>query len=358
MIIPGMKELLIIHPGQFGYHTSTYFYCYYLKDKYSVSYIGIDEGFPDKRIPGIKYTHLQQKGNGLKNRLEIIKGLYSLFKRKKFDFILLNYFLFCSIVKLLTKSPVAVEIRSSYIFNSVVKRFIYNSIMLLEVRLFSNITTISTGIKKLLHLPNRTYIIPLGGDKRPFIDKTLRSFKILYVGTFYNRNIENTIKAFELFYNKYKNNIDMEYNIIGIGSSIDKEKIRSVIDVSNVGGRVKYLGSIRYPELSDYFKHSNIGISYIPLTKHYDVQPPTKTFEYLLNGMVVLGTNTSEHKKIIDCSNGVLTGDSIKDVFSGLVYLYHNKNLFSSRDIQESAQRHAWQSIVNNQLDKYITTII
>jgi len=42
---------------------------------------------------------------------------------------------------------------------------------------------------------------------------------------------------------------------------------------------------------------------------YYDCQPATKTFEYILSGMVCIATSTYENKKLINNINGVLCND-------------------------------------------------
>lgn len=62
-------------------------------------------------------------------------------------------------------------------------------------------------------------------------------------------------------------------------------------------------------DLEPYFEQANVGISFVPMTDHYDAQPATKTFEYSNSGLYVLGTATTENKKSID-NNGVLIQDT------------------------------------------------
>lgn len=38
---------------------------------------------------------------------------------------------------------------------------------------------------------------------------------------------------------------------------------------------------------------------YVPITDYYEYQPPTKTFEYVLSGLLCLATATSSNKEVI-----------------------------------------------------------
>lgn len=348
------NNILFIHPGQFGYHTSTYYYCMYLSSGYTIDYLGLNEYLPNKEIESINYHHLRKTDSSFINRMMLIKYAYRLSSTFNYDFILINYSPLCFIFRLIFPSYLVVEIRSSYIFKNKYRRILYNTILSFEVRLFKSITTISTGITEYLHLPARTVIIPLGGQNTPIALKSFDSIKMLYVGTFVNRNIINTIKAFSIFYRKYGDDIDIDYKIIGFGSKNDIEQIIETIEMEEMEKHIFYLGTVRQPELLVHFESQNVGISYIPLTSYYDFQPPTKTFEYLLSGMVVLGTSTSEHRAIINSTNGILTGETVQEVFSGMVEIYKNRRSYSSQHIRKQSQAYTWETIVKNKLIPYI----
>lgn len=345
-----MKNILIIHPGPFGYHTPTYYYCLLLKDKYNITYLGLDENLENKNIPGIRYIHLPAGNNRLFKRASFFAAIRKEVKEEKFDFLLVNYFLFCSFLLLFTRSKVLVEIRTSFIFKNAFKRFIYNSVLVVETRLFKNITTISADLARFLYLPKRTRIIPLGAPKFPPMEKDFESMRILYVGTFYGRNIDVTIRGVSKFIKNYKDKVNIVYSIIGFGSYEEINTLKQEIINNGMEKHIFYHGKIRYPELSEYFERHNIGMSYIPLKRRYDSQPPIKSFEYLLSGMAVLATGTRENVKIINESNGVTTGDSVEDIYQGLQMIFIRMNKFNSLKIQEDSVQYSWESIMDNTL--------
>jgi hypothetical protein len=352
-----MKNILFIHPGQFGSQTSTYNYCLLLKDSYNIKYIGFDDGLKNMNLEGINYIHLSHSRNMLTNRIMFFKTIYNELKKTKYDFILVNYFIFCSVLSFLVKKKGVIEIRSGYIYSSSIKRFIYNTILFIEVRFFKNITTISSGIVKYLRLPKRTHILPLGSKLSLPIKKDFESLRVLYVGTFHERNINKTIHAFAKFYKEYNCKININYTIIGFGSKTEINNILNTIKILEMNDHVIYKGTIRSPLLDPYLKEHNIGMSYIPIKKHFENQPPFKTYEYLLNGLTVLATATKENKKVVTKQNGVLVGDSICDVYEGLVQIYKNRQCYNSLIIQKKAQQYSWDSIVNKNLIPYIEKI-
>ena len=93
-----------------------------------------------------------------------------------------------------------------------------------------------------------------------------------------------------------------------------------------------------------YFEESNVGISFVPCTKYYDCQPPTKTFEYLLYGLPVIATNTTENNIIINSSNGLLIKDSSAS-FCEAIELLISKS-YNNSLIQNDSIKYSWEKIV------------
>lgn len=352
-----MKNILIIQLGQFGSETITYNYCLLLKDKYKINYIGFDDGLPNKNIEEINYVHLSQQGNGLTNRFLIYKTIYKELKKTKYDFILINYFIFCSLIRLLSKNKMAVEILTAYISPNKIKRIFYNTLISLESRFFKHIITTTEGMVKYLFLPKRTHIRPNGANPIPFCKKDFDSLRILYVGTFHNRNITNTIHAYTKFFHEYKNLIKTNYTIIGFGSKVDTNEIIDLINDLGMKNQITFKGEIRRPELDEYFKINNVGMSYIPINNYFDHQAPLKSYEYLLSGLSVLATATEENKKIITSENGVIIEDSIDDIYNGLKQIYNNRFLYNSESIKKEAQNYSWENIIKENLIPYIESL-
>jgi hypothetical protein len=93
------------------------------------------------------------------------------------------------------------------------------------------------------------------------------------------------------------------------------------------------------------------------MTTYYDTQPPTKTFEYLLSGMAVIATATSENRRIINSTNGVLISDDATGFANGLEKLFKRRHEFSSDEIRKPLMQHTWDNIVNFRLKPYLTDL-
>jgi len=316
--------------------------------------VGFDEGKEVLKYDRIKLIHLAGGSKELSNKIRFFLEVRKVLNHENYDFILVNYFIGCSIIRLFTRNKITIDIRTSYIFRNKFRRLLYNIILSCESRLFKNISVISEGLANYLHLPARCHILPLGAPLFPKIHKNFNSLKIIYVGTFHQRNISNTIFAFAKFFREFCNDIPMHYTIIGFGSEDDIVKIRTSIETEKMTDSISYLGAIRYPELTAYLNNHNIGMSYIPIEDHYDNQPPTKTFEYLLSGMAVIATGTRENQKVINYSNGIIINDSIEDIYFGLKEIFNRRTIYDTEQIQINARKYSWEDIVTKNLIPYI----
>jgi glycosyltransferase involved in cell wall biosynthesis len=167
------------------------------------------------------------------------------------------------------------------------------------------------------------------------------------VGTLYKRNICETIKGVALF---LKNNPSMNlcYDIIGFGNKEDIYELQETINNESLQGKVIFHGRKNYTELSPFFEKSNVGISYIPIVPYYDCQPATKTFEYILSGMVCIATSTYENKKLINNINGVLCNDNPESFARALEEIKENKHKYNSEAIRETLMNYTWENIIHN----------
>lgn len=346
-----MKKILFANPGNIITLKDTYSYCMYLRNDYDITYLGIKENKPDIDISGVDVIHIVNSNNSFKNKIIFIYNIYKLNKSKKFDFIFINYFKGVSLINLLNLKNVNIDIRTGYINRSFFKRLFFNKLLKFELIFFKKITVISNSLKIYLNLPDKSAVLPLGADRSKYVEKQ-RIFKLLYVGTFYERNISITIIGFYNFLkeNNLLNNLNYTYTIIGFGTKHEINEIKKTIKNLNAENQIYFNGEIRGPLLSRYFETHTIGVSFIPLNNYFNFQPPTKTYEYLINGLVVVGTNTFENNKIINKDNGILINDDYKSFSNGIQYVYQNFNNYDFNSIRDKSLIYSWDYIISHYL--------
>lgn len=338
-------RLLIINQQQFGYHSDTYYYCRHLAEEFRITYLCWDYNQKRLSYPGVEVVYVSREGNLIKRNIRFLQNCLDEIA-KGYQVFFIKYFRGASLLPLISKKTgFLLDIRSASVLKKKLNRLVYNILMRTEMTLFPNLSIISEGLAAKLGVSGRAFILPLGADTISDLPKTFDRLHLLYVGTLYNRHMEKTILGFHRFYEAYKDRVDMYFTIIGTGFGSEEEDLRELVRTLGLTRVVSVKGQVPHDELTPFFDTHNVGISFIPQTDYFDAQPPTKNYEYLLSGMPVIATSTSENKTIVSDINGVLIQDTSQGVFDGLVSIYEHLSRYDHRQIRASAAAHTWAKI-------------
>ena len=343
------NSLLIIDKHQFGYLTDTYKWCEYLKDDFDITIItpkGKNSIIP---LDGINIIVVSGRNRLLFGFKYLATSLYNmlLFKGP----IIVVYFVGCDLFKrLLPQKRMILDIRTLSVNCSEEIRAKYNDRINKTCLLYDHITCISEGVRQSLTLTGKSSsILPLGADS--FCDKAkeFKDLHLLYVGTLTDRHIEQTILGVKQFCIHHPDVI-VNYDIVGDGLYNEEEELKLLVNENGLGEIIRIHGRIPYNNLARFFDKSNVGISYIPKTSYFEYQPPTKTYEYILSGMVCIATSTLANREIVNQDNGVLIEDTPESFEKGLVELFLNRGRYDSSQIKTSLAIYQWSIIVNRDL--------
>lgn len=352
-----MRKLLIIVQDQYGYNIDTFYFSKYLSGYYQVVYFGWDQGFFEISNPDISIQNISRDGGKI---TRLGRFIYAILKEADVNSIIFmrNFKGLSLILRFLKLNSCFIfDIRSGSVDKNKFYRILNDFRVKFETLFYSNVTIISESLSRKFRLTGKAHVLPLGAEVISNKLKTFDSMKLIYVGTLFNRNIDVAIKGFSDFYYKYFDKIHMNFTIIGDGQSGDLEKLNCLVKNLGLEDIVLLVGRVPHVQLSSYFDLANIGISYIPITKYYDFQPATKTYEYLLSGMPVLATKTYENCRCISDFNGVLIGDSSADFECGLIRLYEQIHTYDSSKIMASAKSYSWLNIVSNNFIPYLHSV-
>ncbi len=344
-----LPNLVILSQSQFGSHIDTFFHCKYLRHRYNITIICWDYSLPKQSMDGVRPVYISRNGNIISRNIRYIYAAFKWLNNHPCDICFIKYFRGCSFIKLLfPRLSFVFDIRTGSISNNSLFRKSYDSILLFESIFFRHVTVISESLSKKFNLTKNSKILPLGSESISITTKSFDSLHLLYVGTLSGRHIDKTLIAFSRFYYKHKNDIPMSYTIIGDGPHGEIEQLKNIVMDLSLSSVVNITGRIPFSELKPYFDSHNTGVSFVPITDYFDVQPVTKTFDYLLSGMPVIATATSENKKVITELNGVLVDDSIDAFYKGIQNIWDNKKRYQSEQIVSSSSQYTWNDIVNN----------
>lgn len=352
------KKITIVCSNQFGYLTDTYNYCLYLKNKYEIHYICIDFGKPKIEMEGVQVSYMPLNRLGFGKWFDFYR--FSKECLGESDVFFFKHFFLCSLLLLKINRKIAIcDTRTGSVRHNSVIRVIENSLMSLEMNLFKYRTAISHSLAKKLFLLNYQ-LLPLGTalfQPRSVLDNN--SLKLVYVGTLTGRKLDDTLRGLKLFVERSTLPTEkISYQIIGDG---DGEELSHLVKLSHDLGLddiVKFHGRLPNSVIEPFLLESNVGVSYVPLTPYYDVQPVTKTLEYLSSGMPVLGTETKEQKLVLNSAAlGELCKDNAESFCSALDIIYQRISEFQPEKLSATVSMFSWQEI-SRSLDSYLQLVM
>jgi glycosyltransferase involved in cell wall biosynthesis len=338
------KRLTIICNAQFGYLIDTYYYALHLKDKYEIRYICINANEPLITDDDIEIINIEINKKGIFKWLYFIKQIKPLIKGRD-DIVFVKYFRFCSLLRtVVPKSRFILDIRTGSIDPRWFSRSLFNITLKLESFFVQKINVISDSLGKLLNLSNYN-VVGLGSPVFSNDCKTFDNMRLLYVGTLSNRKIIDTLVGLKKHLDIYPEHLIESYDIVGDGYTNEVTDLKKLVVSLGMSGCVTVHGRIPHSELAPFFERCNIGVSYVPKTGYYDVQPVTKALEYIANGMFVIGTSTTEQKNTLNEYNGELCEDTPQSFCDALARVTTKRHQLNSDLIRKNTITRTWNEI-------------
>ena len=164
------------------------------------------------------------------------------------------------------------------------------------------------------------------------------------------RKIDIVLNAFARLCEEEK---DVFFVIAGddLGNPVSIEELKSLSRSLSLNN-VVFTGQLAYNELIAFHQACEIGICFIPQTPYFNNQPPTKLFEYMAAGLVIIATNTSANKEIIiNGKNGFLCDDTVNDLclcFKKVVANYRNISKEMIFETKKKLEEYSWEFIINH----------
>lgn len=354
------KCILILSQVQFGSVIAPYQYSRHLKDRVDITYLCWDYGNPRVDEPGVRIQYISRHGGMVQRLLRLIRASVREIRRGQYDLVFVVYFQGCVLLPLLAgRNHMVLDIRTGWVRSRGIKRWLSNFLIYLESLFYKSITILSESLREDLGIASRKCcLVPLGATHAQVAPKTFENLRLLYVGTLQHRDIEKSIEGFSRFYEEKRGGVNMSYVIVGAGRPEDERRLCDAIERSSCPRQIEYAGWIDHKDLGKYFAEANVGVAFIPLEDHFQFQPATKVFEYLLAGMPVIATKTYENARTINDSNGVLISDTSADFCRGLHELAEKRQRFDSAAISAASTKYTWSYIIDHQLWPFLTSLM
>lgn len=360
-------KILVISRCTLGYITHTLKLCRYASQENEVTHMGSDRlrymlENQSKTLMSKHYDVITVPSFGGRLRRNF-RWLWhcTVETGKDYDVIYMYYFPGCALIRLLRPGKrFILHIRSGCTFPAWLKRTLRDLLIRLESVFFGRaIVLYSDGLAKHLGLVGRSHIIPLGADPILTQPKTFSSMRLLYIGNLMPmRRIEDTLLGMARFCCEHAEGRVIHYTIVGDGPAGQLQRLKDLASNLGLADCVTFTGWVMHDHLGPFLEQCNVGVSYVPLHPCYDHQPPTKTFEYLFAGMPVVATATSENRRVINDTNGVLIKDTPEGFCRGLCDIVSRLSAFNSEAIRVSVEDYSWQRIVCLKVLPYIRSVV
>jgi glycosyltransferase involved in cell wall biosynthesis len=353
-------KILLVTTNQFGYLVDYHRYYTYLKKKnYDVKYVCYDYRKEKIEPDNPDIIYVKRTGNKLGKYSLFMRTIVEVEKKHNFDRIMIHVFPLVSLLSLfIDRKKVYLDIRTVSIHRKQYKRNFFDFLIKVASKVYTNTSSITDVAAKQIGIRNYK-LLPLGGayfgnqhSTTPGHEKYKHIFDsgdfiFIYVGTLHKRRIIECVQGFHAYLMKHSGT-KARFVIIGTSFENELNEINSYISKHKLQDRVHTLGYIPQTRLSYFFNHSNCGISFMPLTMPFPLQPNTKTYEYLVNGIPVIATATLDNIQLVE-NSAVPCGVIIKDDPDGIEWavgkILENRHLYDKQRIATEFKRFEWDNL-------------
>lgn len=339
------EKLLFVCPCQFGYLTDMYKWCKYLRQDYDITVLCFDTGMERQYLDDVDIHYVDYAGSftvrGIRFVLSCLRHIL-LFN----GIIFIEYFEKCEWLKrILPFKKMILDVRTLAVWGTQSDRDKYDKRIEAACKKFEVVSVVSEWVKLKLNRKTQTFLLPLGADVISSSSKVIDGLRLLYVGTFDGRRIDKTIRAVAIFHHQHPD-IPISYDIVGSGNHNEQEQYRRIVEELGLGNIVILHGRVPNTDLKHYFDKANIGVSFIPITDYFNIQPPTKTFEYTLSGLYTIATRTMANEAVLNSDCGHLIDDTEADFTNALNYVWTNRECIDSVAVRNAMSDYRWDKIV------------
>ena len=127
-------------------------------------------------------------------------------------------------------------------------------------------------------------------------------------------------------------------------------------ELLNMVGRVDFFASVR-PAYCTEFLACDVREWKGTKVPYFQCENTTKTYEYILSGLLCLATATKSNEDIINEDNGCLVEDNAESFAKGLEVLMGRIETINRENIKDSLSGAEWSEIVNKKLKPIIENV-
>ena len=138
-----------------------------------------------------------------------------------------------------------------------------------------------------------------------------------------------------------------------IGDGPDTPRLKTIAKNLGISNKIIFTGPIKYEDLPSYLNAGDIAVSFVPINKEFDIQPPKKTIDYLACELPTIATDTKGNRRFIkNRHNGLLIKDDAKSLEKAIIELLDNHDLRNTitKNSRISIAEFDWKNIVKKRI--------
>lgn len=226
-------------------------------------------------------------------------------------------------------------------------RWFFDSILKFNLMFFDNILIPPNWPFDRFYFPKRkARYYDLGFFDYGFRDKDYAGLKLVYVGYVSGRDIDKTIMGLSMFL-ALNPEASISYDIVGKDDPATAHKMKSLINELNLQNIVHYHGFQPTDMVANIVQEANVGICFVPLNGQFG-HTSTKTLEYLIAGLPVIGTFSEFRSKYVNDSTGVLHQDTPEAFASALARVYESRFKYDAKAIRDSHIKYSISAMIES----------
>ena len=268
---------------------------------------------------------------------------------------------FLPIILFFKKAKFVLHIRTSSIRQDIIG-LLKNIIARIDTWFFDAIAILDKGIGPNLFFEkkelNKILEVPLGINPNIFAQTQNERHKLfnevpinkkilIYVGKMdRTRKLDIMLEAFNIVLQDYKNCI-----LVMVGGGDHVEYLKQKTLQLGIEKSVIFTGIIPYSDVPKYVASADVALSFIPMNKTYNHQPPLKSLEYLQMGIPQVATKTAAIRKyIINNHNGIIARDNPENFARAILLLLRDQNLYNhiKHHCKDGLEASYYDNIVKN----------
>jgi glycosyltransferase involved in cell wall biosynthesis len=238
------------------------------------------------------------------------------------------------------------------------KRNFFDFLIKIASRVYKNTSSITDVAAKQIGI--RHYkLLPLGGayfgnqlNGTPENDKYKHIFDsgdfiIIYVGTLHKRRIIECVQGFHAYMQKHPGT-KARFVIIGTSFENELHEINAYIEKARPPEYGTHTWLYTANKVILFLQSFALRNFFMPLTMPFPLQPNTKTYEYLVNGIPVIATATLDNIQMVEKSKvpcGVIIQDNPKEIERAVGQILENKHLYRKEDIAREFNKYEWDNL-------------